>query len=134
MRHAGACALGSMLAANTSLAALEVWDCTIGDAGAASIATALRANAGSALRSLDLSSNELGGRGAQALAAMLVGNQTVASLDVRCNAFLSPTEVKLCFGEALRSDAVIANLMVYDGIFGTNLATEKRREYLRQTE
>jgi hypothetical protein len=78
VRDAGAAALATVLATNTTLRKLKLYGNRIGPIGARSLAAALHNNA--TLTSLDLGGNNIGAEGARSLAATLDNNATLTSL------------------------------------------------------
>ena len=77
---AGATALARAMSSNTGITALFLTDAGCGDDGAVAFADAIKRNKGSALKELDLSSNEIGDVGANALLGVLPKAATLNEL------------------------------------------------------
>jgi len=121
----GGAAVAKMLAANTSLRSLDLSLCGIARSGATSVAGALSGNTASVLRELNLQKNFIGPDGAEAVAAMLSTNRTLATLNLSDNRILEGQDTKgvTALAKALFENTTIVGLnLEYNDINGAGKA------------
>jgi len=111
---AGAAALAEALKANKMLTNLYLYGNSIGDAGAAALAEALKAN--TMLTALYLDSNSIGDAGAAALAEALKANKTLTALYLSSNSIGDAGAAALA--EALKANTMLTALYLYGTSIG----------------
>ena len=111
----GAVALAGMLAANKSLAKLNMTHCNIPGEGAVCLAKALEKN--STVREFHISDNGIGSEGAVAFAGMLATNKSLAKLNMtHCNI---PGEGAVCLAKALEKNSTVREFHISDNGIGS---------------
>jgi Ran GTPase-activating protein (RanGAP) involved in mRNA processing and transport len=98
----GAEAIAEFCAVSASLTTLDLWNNSIKDAGAIAIATTLKDSQVCKMADLNLSNNEIGPKGAEAIAEFCAVSASLTTLDLRWNGIRSN-------GAALLADALRVN-------------------------